>query len=242
MHKLESRANGKFFTAKKPFISLGCFKSTTIEKVIKFAYDMTFGAKGAHRTHRSGGTHERNNAEIFADAFQGKLAEFAIYNQLYRSHTINVPDLGVWGLGEWDDFDFVIDGKKTVVKSIKSFSQLLLLETKDWTEQGVYIPNISKNGGLYDYFILVRLNPFCADLVKVFGNRDNVTYEELEQLLKNEKWEYDIPGFITRSELVEAIQQGNIIYRGEMINGKMPMDADNYYVQAGDMHPISGII
>lgn len=241
MNKLVSRSDGKYFTAKKPFNSLGVFKESTIEKVIKFAYDMTYGANGAHRAHRSGGTYVRNNAEIFADAFQGKLAEFAVYNQLYKDHDINVPDLEVWNLGQWDDTDFIIDGKKTAVKSAKSFSQLLLLETKDWTAQGAYIPNIGKDGGLYDYFMLVRLNPPCADLIKELRNSNNITCEELEQLLKKEKWEYDIPGYITRSELVEAIKQGNIIFRGERLNGKKPMDADNYYVQAADMHPISEI-
>lgn len=241
MHKLDSRPDGKYFTEKKYFCPLGAFKPSTIDKTIKFAYDMTFGASGAHRAHRSGGTHVRNDGEIFADAFQGKLAEFAVYNQLYNSHNINVPVLDVWALGRWDDEDFIIDGKKAEVKSAKSFSQLLLLETKDWTEQGAYIPDIGKNGGLKDYFILVRMKPYCADLIKRLYDYDNPSYEELEQLLKKEKWEYDIPGYITRGELVEAIRQGNIIYRGEKLNGKMPMDADNYYVLTADMHPISEI-
>lgn len=241
MNKLDSRPDGKYFTARKGFNSLGSFKDSTIEKVIKFAYDMTFGASGAHRAHRSGGTHVRSNAEIFADAFQGKLAEFAVYNQLYKNHSINIPDLDVWNLGQWDDTDFIIDGKKAAVKSAKSFSQLLLLETKDWTAQGTYIPNIGKNGGLYDYFILVRMKPFYADLIKGLNDHVNVAYEDLVQLLIDKKWEYDIPGYITRSELVEAIQQGNKISKGEKLNGTMPMDADNYYVQAADMHPISGI-
>ena len=147
MNKLDSRPDGKYFTARKPFKSLGAFKDYTIEKVIKFAYDMTFGASGAHRAHRSGGTHVRNNAEIFADAFQGKLAEFAVYNQLYKNHSINVPDLDVWNLGQWDDTDFIIDGKKAAVKSAKSFSQLLLLETKDWTAQARIFPILAKTAG-----------------------------------------------------------------------------------------------
>lgn len=243
MNKLDSRPDGKYFTSVKTFAPLGTFKNSTIEKAFKFAYDMTFGADGEHRAYRSGGTHVRKNGEIFADTFQGKLAEFAIYNQLFQTHKINVPDLGVWNLGEWDDVDFIIDGKKTAVKSTKSFGQLLLLEKKDWSADGAYIPNLAKNGGLYDYFILVRMNPFCADLLKQlkYYYSDKAPYSELEKLLTNEQWQYDIPGYITRSELAEVIQQGNIIFQGEKLNGKMPMDADNYYVQAADMHPISEI-
>ena len=241
MRQLKSKDDGKHVTLKKRFTPFGAFKDSTIEKVVKFAYDMTFGASGAHRAHRSGGTRIRKNAEIFADTFQGKLAEFAIYNYLYKTHDINVPDLSVWALGQWDDADFIIDGKKTSVKSAKSFSQLLLLEKADWTDDGAYIPNLDKDGGLYDYFILVRMNPFCAELMSGLEDSENATYEELVKLLTKEKWKYDVPGFITRGELVEAIRQGNVIKKGEKLNGSMEMDADNYYVQACDMHPINGI-
>lgn len=243
MRKLEERADGKHAVAKKPFEPLGTFKEQSIEKALRFAYDMTFGESGEHRSTRSGGTHRRKNGEKFADTFQGKLAEFAIYNQLYKTHNINEPDLGVWGRGEWDDVDFIIDGKKTAVKSTKAIGDLLLLETKDWTMKGEYIPNIEKDGGLYDCFILVRLEPFPASIIKsaklYYANE--ASYETLSGLLKTQNWKYDIPGFITRDELIEAMRQGNIIYQGEKLNGSTRMDAENYYVQSGDMHPINEI-
>ena len=83
MRRLQDDLNGSmFFTGKIPFTPGIGLKSSTIEKTFDFAYDMTFNKQGEHRNHRSGGTHVRRQGEIFADTFQGKLAEFAIYNHL----------------------------------------------------------------------------------------------------------------------------------------------------------------
>jgi hypothetical protein len=47
------------------------------------------------------------------------------------------------------------------IKATKHFGQLLLLETKDWNNNGQYIPNLSlEKQSQYDYFILVRTNYF----------------------------------------------------------------------------------
>ena len=49
-----------------------------------------------------------------------------------------------------------------------SFSgNLALYETKDWNEEGLYIPNIDSDDGLYDYFALVRISPNTDELHKV---------------------------------------------------------------------------
>lgn len=93
---------------------------------------MTFGRVGQHRDHRTGGTHKRRNGEIFANAFQGKLCEFALYIALNDKHDIGFPDLSVNPLGEWDNYDFNIDGHNISVKSTKFFGQLLLSEKEDY--------------------------------------------------------------------------------------------------------------
>ena len=236
--------NSLFFSGKKYFQKGQYLKKSTIESVFEFAYQMTFGATGEHRNHRSGGTHVRKQGEIFADTFQGKLAEFAIYNHLYKSFNINVPDLDVWKLGQWDSCDLIADDLKISVKSTKSFGQLLLLEAKDWNEEGEYIPNMQSGNSQYDIFILVRMNPFCDNILKRMSAYYVNSYnkEELKQAIMNELWEYDIPGFITLYELQEVIHNKQIIRKGEKINGTMPMDADNYYCQAIDMHPLSELI
>jgi hypothetical protein len=103
---------------------------------------------------------------------------------------MKMPDLETWDLGKWDDTDFEINKYFLSVKSTKAFGNLLLLETKDWNENGEYIPNLAINGAhsLYDFFILVRISPYCEDMLKqhkmLFSNE--VDKENLKDILINQ--------------------------------------------------------
>lgn len=233
--------NNYYITSKKTFIPLGTFKNNTIEKVFEFAYNMTFSGEGKHRDHRSGGTYKRRNGEIFANTFQGKLAECALYNLLIKNK-INTtePDFSIYKLGIWDDEDINVNGKSISIKSTKSFGNLLLLEEKDWNTNAVYLPNEKS----YDYIFLIRMNPFCEEILK--KNRilysDYIDKYNLKNIIKNNIWEYDIPGFISKDDLINIINSNHIIYRNDILNGTTTMDATNYYVQAGDMKDINKFI
>ena len=129
------------------------------------------------------------------------------------------------------------------VKSTKDYGQLLLLETKDWNDKGYYIPNIKKGIYKYDYVMLVRIKPSCEDLLKKkkllyskYADRD-----ELKQLVKSQKWSYDYAGYITYDELLYIIKNKYILPQNGLLNGKMPMDAENYYVQAYNMKQLDTI-
>ena len=234
--------NNNIYTINNPvrFNPIGEFHLNTIQRVFNFAYDMSFGKNGEHRDHRSGGTHRRRNGEIFANTFQGKLAECAIYNYFYNSCDITEPGFDTYGLGEWDNADFYINNYNVSIKSTKSFGNLLLLETKDWDENGVYLPNDEA----YDFTFLVRLNPYCEDIMR--NNRilysDDMSANELEKLIIDNSWVYDIPGYITLDDLKYIIQNNYVIPQGAMLNGRTRMDATNYYVQAGDMHIVNNFI
>ena len=247
MNKLEERTDGKYIINKIAFKPIAEFKPETIEMAFNFSYDMSFGRSGEHRDHRSGGTYKRKLGEIFANTFQGKLSEFAIYNTLYKEFPqMRMPDLDTWDLGKWDDTDFEINKYFLSVKSTKAFGNLLLLETKDWNENGEYIPNLAIDGAhsLYDFFILVRISPYCEDILKqhkmLFSNE--VDKENLKDILINQKWTYDIPGFVSHKDIREVITNKHIIKQGEMLNGKTRMDAENYYIQTGDMRKIEELI
>jgi len=236
--KLE-KGNGVDYIITKPrtFNASVPIRPTTVESTFNFAYDMNFGDGGQHRGHRSGGSHHRKNGEIFANAFQGKLAEFAVYNMLHKGNKINAPDLDTYGLGEWDNVDITVNDRSVSVKSTKHYGNLLLLETKDWDDEGQYVPNKDKGHETYDYFILVRFKPDCEGLLK--NQRllyaDRCDKPSLEQLILSEKWFYDIAGYISHEDLIAIIKNRHIIPKGSMLNGKTRMDAENYYVQAGDM-------
>lgn len=204
---------------------------------------MSFGGDGKHRIYRSGGTNRRKMGEIFANTFQGKLSEYAVYNILYKYFHIKTPDISTYGLGEWDSCDFQVGCKTISVKSTKGYGNLLLLESKDWNSSGQYIPNIYKGCSDYDLFILVRIEPSCEDLLKNMNAlySDTINKDELFAMVMNKTWKYDIAGFVTKEFLMYAILNNHIIEKGKMLHGTR-MDAKNIYIQSGDMRPYSEIV
>lgn len=238
--KMDIMKNNYNINKTKKFFPLGSLDSTMVEKVFQFAYNMTFSDKGEHRDHRSGGTHIRKKGEIFANAFQGKLAECAVYVQLSQKMQISTPDFETYGLGKWDMTDFFINDYKVSIKSTKSYGNLLLLETKDWDIEARYLPN----NDTYDFTFLVRMFPYCEDILKksrlLYSNYANI--DELKEIICSQNWKYDIPGFITSEELQYIIKNKYIIPKNGLLNGNTKMDAENYYVQAGDMHSLDEFI
>ncbi|KXX71796.1 hypothetical protein [Flammeovirga sp. SJP92] len=203
----------------------------------EFSYEMAFG-KGFHRHYRSGGAVVRKPGEIFANTFQGKLAEFAFYRFLIsRNKPCPKPDLTIMGEALWDDADFEIMNRSISIKSACFFSQLLLLEIKDWSSEGIYLPNNKK----YDYHFLIRIK---GDVKKLLKNKrwlykNYLNKRDLHGLIFSKQWYSDIPGFVTHQDLVECIKRKQIIYKGSFLNSaKTKIDASNYYIQAGDLRKI----
>jgi hypothetical protein len=239
-NQLRQEGDNYYITKRKEFTQFK-FTSENLKSVFDFAYDMTFGRKGEHRGIRSGGQYSRKNGELFANTFQGKLAEYSFYNLLKNNEIeSNEPDLQKWGLGKWDDSDFFVNGKKISVKSAAHFSNLLLLETKDWKKDGTYIPNQS----IYDYHVLVRI---CPDIKSILRAKrlfysDEADEMELKKIIDVNNFSYDIPGFISNEELKAIIIGNQILPQNALLNGKVKMDAENYYCQSGDLQNINGLI
>lgn len=244
MEELYFNGTSYQFTRTRAFLSIGTISNDQLDKCISFAYNMTFANTGAHRDHRTGGQARRKKGQIFANTLQGKIAEYAIYNELKNVyHNITEPDLSVYQLGAWDDSDLTINNKKLSIKSTKHYSQLLLLETRDWDANGNYIPNTNNgNSKHYDYFILVRIKAQIEQIMKkhklLYSNTiTSIEFNELKNSILASDWSYDIPGFITHNDLVELINRNFRIPRNALLNNTR-MDATNYYVQAGDLRSI----
>ena len=238
--ELLKQEDNSFFTVRKvPFDKIRELKDETIEKVFDFAYTMAFDEN--HRKNRSGGKIKRTNGEIFANTFQGKLAECAALNFFYKYDNTVKIDFDTYELGIWDKVDLTVCKKEVAVKSTKHFGQLLLLETKDWNDSGEYIPNIGTPNSIYDFIVMIRIEPSYEDIMK--ENRllcqEYIDRTVLEKLIKHRKWSYDYVGYITNNDLKQIIKNNHILPQGALLNGKMPMDAENYYVQAGDMRNLS---
>ena len=242
MTKLRQEGNKYFIERKKSFQPENIFKEETINKVFDFAYAMTFG-EGEHRAHRTGGTMNRKKGQIFINTFQGKLSELGVYNAFAKHNKeayaeLSPPDFEVNGLGKWDENDIEMGKIKFSVKSTKFYGNLLLLETKDWSEKGEYLPNLhSDKNCIYDYFVLVRMKPDGEKMMsaKKLLYSNDINKEELYSLVKSESWEYDIAGYITNEDLKSIIADDLILPQNALLNGTIPMDAENYYIQSGDM-------
>lgn len=208
-----------------------------IKECFEFSYEMAFG-EGAHRRTRSGGVKRRSNGEIFIDTFQGKLSEFSMWEYLKKENIDALrPDTQVAGYGKWDSFDLEFQGKRMAIKSTKSYGNLLLLETKDWNSNGEYIPNIESGDSVFDFFILVRICPDGEDELK----KKKILHSEIIDkpvlwgIIENQEWRYDVAGYITQGDLIRLIDKKYILPKGSLLNGRIEMDAENYYVQAGHM-------
>ncbi len=242
MDKLSQDNNKYYIENKKSFQAGNTFKDKTIDDVFEFAYAMTF-SNGEHRDHRTGGIMNRKKGQIFINTFQGKLSELGVYSTFYKNNEesytkLSKPDFDVYGLGEWDDSDIELEEIKFSVKSTKFYGNLLLLETKDWNEKGEYLPNLNTDKNcMYDYFILVRIKPDGEKIMRdnklLYSN--DINKEELYSLIKSKVWEYDIAGYITNEDLKYLISNDFKLPQKSLLNGTISMDAENYYIQSGDM-------
>jgi hypothetical protein len=125
------------------------------------------------------------------------------------------------------------------VKSAAFFSNLLLLETKDWDSEANYIPNISdlNSTSKYDYFIFVRVKPNTNSLFSKGEEK-----EILEKEIVANEWFFDIAGCCSQKTLKFVIKNNYILPQNSLLNGKVKMDAENYYIQSGDLKPIDDLI
>jgi hypothetical protein len=245
--KLTVNPNGKNINASKMFpakdaLSVDAYFSTCFD----FAYRMTFGLDGSHRDHRSGGIHNRKMGEVFANTLQGKLSEFGMRDMFSSlGQQVSQPCTEVWGKGRWDSFDLVLNNKHISIKSTTHFGNLLLLEAEDFDEHARYLPN-RINGGVAkpEFHVLTRIAPDCKSILKSkrWLYTDCVDRSLLFEFLQQSNWLMDCPGYINDADLMFLISNHFRINRGDKLNGRINMDADNYYCQSGNLRPISQLI
>jgi len=233
--KLDKLGNEFHITTKKRF-EQNRINEEIILKSFEFAYEMVFG-DGHHRNHRTGGQEERIPIKIFRNTLQGKIAEGALHAYFSEQKIIcEEVDYSIHGEGVWDDTDLVYKGVKISIKSAAFFSNLLLLETKDWDSDGRYIPNINKTESheIYDYFILVRIKP---NTNSIFNG--SIHKESLKSEVVSIDWYYDIAGCCSLRTLIYIIENEYILPQNSLLNGKIKMDAENYYIQSGELKDIT---
>ena len=226
-----------------PFQPTSFSKVDEVKEAFNFAWKMTFGKSGEHRDHRTGGVARRKNGEIFANTFQGKLAEFAVCQELSSREIHAAPDLSVMGLGQWDSFDLKVGGYVISVKSTKRFGNLLLLEAADWDDDGNYLHN--EGEAQTDLTALVRIAPSPEDLLreKRLLYSSTCKLNELKWAVAPiDQYKFQVVGAVTREFITSAVRNKLFLPRGATLNRRTTIDADNYYVQACDFRPLTGLL
>jgi hypothetical protein len=91
---------------------------------------------------------------------------------------------------------------------------------------------------------LVRIKPDVDELARLFSSShyEKEILESLKSQILNQKWSYDIPGFMTSEDLAQVLNSNHLIPKGARLNNSVTMDADNFYVQAGDLRNINSLI
>lgn len=230
---------------KKTFENNVKINKDDVRKCLQFCFDMTYGNNGEHRNHRSGGNKRRNLKEIFQDVFIGKMGEIAFYFWCKNRGKVEISevDFDCFDLGKWDSSDFIIKKKnenkifKVAVKTTKEFGNLLLLEMKDWKvigEEAIYIPNTlkDKDDGFYHYLVFCRVKTNLSVLLKQCDSIDQTSLSSLAESLMT-CLELQVVGCISNKDLVYIINSREYeIYKGNKLNSRTIMDADNYYIQS----------
>ena len=95
----------------------------------------------------------------------------------------------------------------------------------------------------YDYFFVVRIKP---DLKKEFRNQrmlysDHISLERIKSTLERQSFFADLPGYITNLFLKEKIQEKQILPKGSILNGRIKMDAENFYILSSDFEEFKNV-
>ena len=146
-------------------------------------------------------------------------------------------DLDVWSRGKWDNGDLVTvdDSLNINVKSGLYFTHLLLLTKNDYNLDGSYKHhNCETEKSQRQIFSYVRL---YLDRDNILKNLKGMNKSEFIDwfLEKYETITYDIH-FCNESLVKKAIINGNVISKGVLLNNKISMDADNYYLYLFNMN------
>ncbi|MGT2755513.1 hypothetical protein [Streptococcus ovis] len=198
----------------------------------EFSYKMTFGHQGEHNpsSFTSDSGYDRKPGEIFVNTFQGKLSEVAVHKYcLDNNFECSNVDFTVGQLEFWDNIDLVINKKNVSVKSTKGFSRFLLLEVKNYDEQGNYKYPYNK-GFVVDSYLLCRVQGencyFTNNIESVEGifkqkrwlYSENLEFQELFNELSKRIWYVEITGFVSKKKLSEyVIKQRHIMKEGKIM-------------------------
>ena len=221
LRKLNESGNSVYVTSPKEFKEDGTINQYSLDS-LKWAYDNAYNGHFKNA---------RNAFSTMRDAFLGKLGEFACYEWWKsKGYKLDPPELILRKRGEWDDGDLVVEERKVQVKTTGYNSNFMLLRKKDWDENANYLWGKNGKDDKYGAFFLCRIKP---DPRKIFQEESRLM--DLISICENTSWKYEITGWLPKKHIAFAIANNFIIPRGRFLNGKVRIEEDLIYFQAGDL-------
>lgn len=215
-----------------------------IRKCFEYAYRMAIENK--QRENRSGGKHQRRELEIFWDDFRGKIAECFAKDYFERKGCkVDDIDFEIYDRGKWDKYDLRVNNHIVAIKSSKHFSQLLLLESKDWNSSGSYVGNQGENKYLPEWFLFVRTK---IEHPRARGGATLTTKEEMWNIVNEINITAELTGGLSFYDFVnQVIRYEYIIRQGSKFKVSRTsrgteMDADNYYVKLSELESVEAML
>lgn len=222
---------------------------------------------GWNMPERIDGNHRpRLLGEIFYNKFVGCMGEIALYKYIKEKidDTIQEPNLTERrGYLNPDQRDLNWNNADISIKTTLSTHNMLLLQQHQYNDQGEYVPNVNHNflPRYFNYHVLCRLraqddtqtNILLSALNRRSDVADETTREHLKDIIINNAWLVDIPGYISHEQFANEVIQGEQIAYADNEGGRKYcfgrsdynnqnlVDVNNYYVQSGDLTPINKI-
>ena len=70
---------------------------------------------------------------------------------------------------------------------------------------------------------------------------DHISLERIKSTLEKQSFFADLPGYVTNLFLKEKIQEKQILPKGSMLNGRVKMDAENFYILSSDFEEFKNV-
>lgn len=230
-------------TKGKPFKCEFVLRSA-LEEAFDFAYEHTVGKKLNLSTIFWGSKKTQNIAE-FAKAFRGKLCEIGLkkFFSMYDLSVRKPKTAKNWQVDKYENFEFEVNKKRILVKSIPHYSNLLLLDTELWDTNASYGKN-SRNRIKYDFFVLTRIKPGTIHLFENFELTKNkeVDKDLIRQIVFSKNYQFEVTGYLDQTEIKVLNDMGHIIPKGSIVNGNKVLGHEYYYCQTGDLNDVRLLI
>ena len=229
-------------THPKEFKSMGHVDPVYAKKAFDYAYRLVFSSNWNGNPLSDPDESPKSKAEEFCNVFLGKLGHCAVDQLLQSRSGFRGENIQITGFDAFAGFsinkyqDLGVNGKPTLVRATKKDGQLLLLSKYAWSKDGTY----KKNNQKYSFIFLARIDNDPETILRKAGliKENVIDSSTIEDLFSDVTFNYDVPGFITRYDLIYLMNAGFSVHKGSGYGDMFNVDSDSWYCQCNDLRSV----